>query len=507
MPTIDRISAAQYVRMSTDHQQYSLENQSVAIQKYAELHGFEIVCTYTDAARSGVILKHRCGLQRLLADVVSGGQAFKAILVYDVSRWGRFQDTDEAAHYEFLCKSAGVPVHYCAEAFPNDGTIPSSIMKALKRAMASEYSRELGAKVLVGQKHLAGLGYKLGGPPGYGLRRMLVSPSKMPKQLLGRGERKSIATDRVILVPGPSEEVTCVKEIFRMFVSERRGIGWIAHELNTRGIPHFGSNWDYQAVWAILRHPKYAGHSVFARSTSRLYSATVKLPKSEWVSTPNAFQPIIDIETFNEAQKLLAARTIHLPDEEILTRLRKLLAIKRKLTPKIMQDWPDTPSPSTYRRRFGNLRRAYELVGYANPGLFKHTPLRRRARAIRDELFNRIVSTFPGEVSVVKKNERWRSRLRFSNGMIVSVLIACSLKTARNYIRWQVNPHADERNNPTLLVRLAENNTAIFDFYVFPRVARKGRFRLCLRDQWLKSGLKIHRLEHLCCALYRISLQ
>jgi hypothetical protein len=31
------------------------------------------------------------------------------------SRWGRFQDADESAHYEFLCKSAGIPVHYCAE--------------------------------------------------------------------------------------------------------------------------------------------------------------------------------------------------------------------------------------------------------------------------------------------------------------------------------------------------------------------------------------------------------
>jgi hypothetical protein len=55
--------------------------------------------------------------------------------VYDVSRWGRFQDSDEAAHYEFVCKTAGAPVHYCAEMFANDGTLLSTIMKALKRAM------------------------------------------------------------------------------------------------------------------------------------------------------------------------------------------------------------------------------------------------------------------------------------------------------------------------------------------------------------------------------------
>jgi hypothetical protein len=68
---------------------------------------------------------------------------------------GRFQDTDEAAHNEFVCKSAGIPVHYCAETFGNDGSLPSSIMKALKRAMAGEYSRELSVKVFAGQKRPA----------------------------------------------------------------------------------------------------------------------------------------------------------------------------------------------------------------------------------------------------------------------------------------------------------------------------------------------------------------
>ena len=132
----DLIPAAQYVRMSTEHQQYSIENQSAAIQKYAESHGFKVVQTYSDAAKSGLVLRHRIGLQQLLHDVVGGTAVYRAILVYDISRWGRFQDTDESAHYEFLCKSAGVPVHYCAETFANDGTLPSLIMKALKRTMA-----------------------------------------------------------------------------------------------------------------------------------------------------------------------------------------------------------------------------------------------------------------------------------------------------------------------------------------------------------------------------------
>jgi DNA invertase Pin-like site-specific DNA recombinase len=75
------VPAAQYLRISTEHQQYSLENQASAIQGYASLHAFEIVQTYTDNARSGVTLKNRPGLQQLLHDVVRGTQPFKAILV------------------------------------------------------------------------------------------------------------------------------------------------------------------------------------------------------------------------------------------------------------------------------------------------------------------------------------------------------------------------------------------------------------------------------------------
>ena len=104
------IPVAQYLRMSTERQEYSLENQSRAIAQYAESHGFSIVQTYSDPARSGMLLRRRKGLQGLIQDVVHGQASFKAILVYDVSRWGRFVDTDESAHYEFLCKSAGVRV-------------------------------------------------------------------------------------------------------------------------------------------------------------------------------------------------------------------------------------------------------------------------------------------------------------------------------------------------------------------------------------------------------------
>ncbi|MFM0306041.1 recombinase family protein, partial [Paraburkholderia sediminicola] len=113
--------AAQYVRMSTDYQQYSTENQKLAIAEFAAIQGVSIVATYEDTGKSGVTLKGRPGLLQLLQDAQAPTHAFSLVLVYDVSRWGRFQDTDESAHYEYLCRQAGVQVVYCAETFSYDG--------------------------------------------------------------------------------------------------------------------------------------------------------------------------------------------------------------------------------------------------------------------------------------------------------------------------------------------------------------------------------------------------
>ena len=101
-PATDRekvapIKAAQYVRMSTEHQKYSTENQAEIISLYAVERGFEIVRTYADEGKSGLRLDGRDALKQLISDVEAGDTPFGAILVYDVSRWGRFQDADQSA--------------------------------------------------------------------------------------------------------------------------------------------------------------------------------------------------------------------------------------------------------------------------------------------------------------------------------------------------------------------------------------------------------------------------
>jgi DNA invertase Pin-like site-specific DNA recombinase len=104
-----------------------------------------------DVAYAELRIDGRDGLKELIDVVPRGAADFTTILVYDVSRWGRFQDADESAYYEYICKRAGIAVQYCAEQFENDGSPVSTIVKGVKRAMAGEYSRELSAKVFKGQ--------------------------------------------------------------------------------------------------------------------------------------------------------------------------------------------------------------------------------------------------------------------------------------------------------------------------------------------------------------------
>lgn len=498
------VPVAEYLRMSTEHQQYSLDNQHDTIVAYAKKAGFSVIKTYTDEAKSGVVLKHRDGLRRLLKDVVNENPGYKAILVYDISRWGRFQDADEAAHYEFLCKSAGVPVHYCAEVFANDGSLPNMLLKALKRSMAGEYSRELGVKVLDGLKRLAALGFKQGGCAGYGLQRMLLSPDGQPKRILSSGERKSITTERVILVPGLTDEVEIVREIYRMFIEEKRTPHGIAGELNRRCVPCRGSCWNHYRVQQILSHPKYVACNVYGKTSKKLGMPCSRVPEAEWVRTPRAFAPVVSEEVYLEAQRLLANRTICKSDEDVLDALRQLLAKHGRLSWQLIKKSPESPALSTYRKRFGGLRQAYELIGYKDTD-FGGIDVRRRRQAIREDVLQEINALSPTKSRIVRRASWRRSFLLMKNGRIVTVQLAPSVKSKFERI-WQIEPVRRESRRVTLLVLLDPTNSKVQEMRIFQRIGHHpGRFRVRDGDLWLQGGRRLNAVTDFHRALAELN--
>lgn len=379
VPALTRV--AQYVRMSTEHQKYSVARQSAAIEDYATRRGYQIVRRYADEGVSGLGIDKREGLKRLLGDVIGGVADYELVLVYDVSRWGRFQDPDQSAHYEFICRQAGVRVEYCAEPFDNDGSIGSVLLKSLKRVMAAEFSRELSQRTSASQRRSASLGYWVGGPAGYGLRRQAVRHDGQRGRILERGDQKGLS-ERSILVPGPAEEVATVRRIFRLFVIGGLSTVEIARTLNAEGCTaEFGARWTKFRVRQLLGNEKYIGANIFGRTRSQLGQVR-RLPLTNALRMPDAFEPIVAPRMFEAAARYLRKRRPkpHATDAEMLANLSALLAQTGYLSAAVIDRSDLTHAAETYKLHFGTLMRAYALVGYRPTERQKAAARRIRAR-------------------------------------------------------------------------------------------------------------------------------
>ncbi len=169
-------------------------------------------------------------------------------------------------------------------------------------------------------------GFRQGGTPGYGLRRQLVDEHLQPKAVLARGEQKSIQTDRVILVPGPSQEVATVLRIYRLFLQDGMPERVIASVLNREGIPNeVGGLWSRGTIHQILTNEKYVGHNVYNRTSFKLKLQHVQNPPEAWVRKEHAFEAIVPFDLFERVQAVIAARSVHLDDRQMLEALRSLL--------------------------------------------------------------------------------------------------------------------------------------------------------------------------------------
>jgi DNA invertase Pin-like site-specific DNA recombinase len=393
-PTTEKhIPAAEYVRMSTDNQKYSIQSQSDAIRAYAQARGMSVVETYSDAGKSGLTLKERDGLSRLIDDVQNRRVSYKTILVYDVSRWGRFQDVNESAYYEYICRRAGVGVEYCAEQFENDGSTLATIIKNLKRAMAAEYSRELSVKVFAGISRIVELGFRAGGGAGYGYRRLLIDPSGAAKCVLARGEQKYISTDRVRLVHGPASEVDAVRWIFSAFVNERKSEARIATILNKKGVANsMGGRWSHATINQLLRNEKYIGNNVWNQTSCKLKSRSVRNDPEMWIRADGVFEPIVDRSVFEAAQGILGRRQQFtcrgrrkgFTDQQMLNALRELLGRHGYLSVALIERNASVPSTILYTKRFGGLKQAYKLIGYTQSRWFRGLTPTGRPRGLSD---------------------------------------------------------------------------------------------------------------------------
>ncbi|MEC5652903.1 recombinase family protein [Enterobacter bugandensis] len=491
-----KVRVAQYLRMSTDRQQYSLHNQSEYIKDYAEKNNMEIAYTYDDAGKSGVSIIGRHSLQQLLSDVEQKKIDIQAVLFYDVSRFGRFQNSDEAAYYSFLFERNGVDLIYCSEPIPTkDFPLESSVILNIKRSSAAYHSRNLSEKVFIGQVNLIKLGYHQGGMAGYGLRRLLVDENGIAKEILGFRKRKSIQTDRVILIPGPKNEIKIVNSIYDLFIDDNMPEFIIAERLNEQNIPaENGTLWTRAKIHQILTNEKYIGNNIYNKTSSKLKSRLVKNPKNEWVRCDKAYKPIISKKKYNKAQEIIQLRSVHLTNEELLEKLKQKLESNGKLSGFIIDEDDTGPSSSVYRTRFGGLLRAYTLIGYKPEHDYSYIQINEALRSF----YSGIIEDFKGEI--LKSNcyideYKYAPMLYINDELLISVLITKCTPMKSGKLRWKVRFDNSQKADITIVIRMDSQNISPLDFYIIPKIENEYS-KMCMTET-NNIRLDLYRFDNL----------
>ncbi len=358
--------AAQYLRMSTDLQNLSIGLQKQAIAKFANDSGLQIVRTYEDAGKSGMTIRQREAMKQLVRDVTDPHCPFGTVLVYDVSRWGRFQDTDASAYWEYHCQIHGVRVIYVAESFSQQAGPLGAVVKSLKRAMAAEYSRELAIKVRAGQQRVISLGYSVGGQPAIGLVRQVFTRDGQPRMVLRAGERKAVQSDRIKLVPGPPEQVTLLRRIFELYAFTNTSITSLVRTLNLEGhVTNKGRAFTRRSIEGLLRFEPFIGNYVWAK---RVNTAQGVKPNREadMVRANSTIEPLIDKDLWQAVQDKLRlhAKPKRSP-QLMLESLQQALALKPDMTACDLASLGCAPS-QTYLKAFGSMQAAYAMAGREN---------------------------------------------------------------------------------------------------------------------------------------------
>ena len=255
-----------YVRRSTDdeHQPYSIEAQDTRLAAYVSSQpGWRQAARFADDA-SGASTS-RPGLQRALAAARAG--VIDVLLVYRVDRLTRsLRDLvtllDDLDH-------AGVVFRSATEPF--DAATAMGRMLVQMLGMFAQFERDtIIDRVIAGMERKAAAGKWKGGRRPFGYRADKAASS---------------------LIPDP-DEAAVVRLIFDFYTRERVGARAIANLLNERGHrTTTGGRWSAHQVLRVLSNREYLGELSF-----------------RGITTTGCHPRVMETSTFDEAQRVLAAR-------------------------------------------------------------------------------------------------------------------------------------------------------------------------------------------------------
>ena len=501
------LKGAIYIRMSTEMQTESPENQERQIHIYAAQYGIEIINVYKDLGVSGMTAEKREQFQTMIDDVEQGRNAYNIVLYLDESRWGRFVDSREAEYHRMRLERRNVICQSCEKALALTSNIADRIMTLLRDENASDYCRQLSQKVWVGQCNLVTKGFRQGGVAGFGLRRMLLDETGSPKQELTMGQKKSLLTERVILVPGPKKEREVVLWIYDQFIS---GIteAEIAACLNNQSIwNHFGRPWSRGTVCEVLTNEKYIGNNLFNRTSGKMKSKAKPNPENKWVRKEQAFEPIVDRRLFSAVQEIYKERNKKFTNDELLQRLHDLYVQRGRLSALIIDESDALPPSGLFRTRFGGLLRAYRMIGYTPERDYQYVVINQRLREFHAETVAGItkqVETLCGRKIFVDPET---FLLELNDNLLLSIIISRCFTTRTGTRRWKIRFDSGLHPDITIAARMDTCNKSIHDYYILPALEfSHGQIKLSEENTGFLDSFRTDTLDYLFSLSFNISL-
>ncbi|WP_436717443.1 recombinase family protein [Roseiconus lacunae] len=281
-----KTAAVAYVRMSTDRQEKSPEQQRVEIKAYAAENGYRIIRWYEDLGISGDRTDKRVDFQEMIAAGSKG--EFEAILCWNQDRFGRF-DAIEAGRWIYPLREAGVHLATVTDGVIDWTSMAGRITYSVTQEGKHQFLSDLSKNIVRSMDQLAQAGKWVTGVPPLGY-------------VVDEDQRLQL---------GDEADVALVQEIFRRYdsgESTRQITLW----LKEQGIKSpKGKQWTSTGVASLLKNERYLGYLVYNQRTSSKYKSNVAnpkgrmitLPRDQWTIVENTHPAIIDRETFDRVQE------------------------------------------------------------------------------------------------------------------------------------------------------------------------------------------------------------
>ena len=275
-------TAAGYIRVSTDKQEeLSPDAQKRLLIDYAKKHSISLLAEniYIDNGISGKKADKRPEFMKMIGMAKSKEHPFDVILVWKFSRFARNQE--ESIVYKSLLKKNSVEVVSVSEPLI-DGPFGSLIERIIEW-MDEYYSIRLSGEVLRGmtEKALRG-GYQSSLPLGYKMNKDTGIPYIY------------------------ESEAIIVRKIYKEYIDGHSYLE-IARELNALGYKtKRGAAYEGRTVEYILSNPFYYGAVRWNRQKHDDH--TIK-DVGDWIIVMGKHQAIIDKETWDQVQHLMALRS------------------------------------------------------------------------------------------------------------------------------------------------------------------------------------------------------